>query len=211
MFGRSVLCLLAIFVLSLAPRALRAQDDSPVISQSALGVASELLQPQRVVPLSPPDPIGPRLPAHRLLARHISGNRPRGRNDLLWQGNRHRASSREPRTGRRNRRRHLPSGWRDSRRCSRRSPHHLAMDRVVVERSALSHRRARSLFFIHRANWALRAAWPARWVVFRGCMGPRAFSAQHLSAFRKDPVLGGKSRVAFSDFALAVRRAGEEE
>jgi hypothetical protein len=36
-------------------------------------------------------------------------------------------------------------------------------------------------------------------------------SAQHLSAFRADPVLGGKSRVSFSDFALAVHRAGEEE
>lgn len=36
-------------------------------------------------------------------------------------------------------------------------------------------------------------------------------SAQHLSAFRADPVLGGKSRLPFSDFASAVRRAGEEE
>lgn len=37
------------------------------------------------------------------------------------------------------------------------------------------------------------------------------FSAQHLSAFRSDPVLGGRSRVNFSDLALAVRRANEEE
>ena len=36
-------------------------------------------------------------------------------------------------------------------------------------------------------------------------------TAQHLGAFRRDPVLGGKSRVRTSDFALAVRRAGEEE
>ena len=36
-------------------------------------------------------------------------------------------------------------------------------------------------------------------------------SAQHLSAFRADPVLGGRSRVRFTDFAAAVRRAGEEE
>ncbi len=36
-------------------------------------------------------------------------------------------------------------------------------------------------------------------------------SAQHVAAFRKDPVLGGKSRVPFSDFALAVRHADEEE
>jgi hypothetical protein len=36
-------------------------------------------------------------------------------------------------------------------------------------------------------------------------------SAEHLSAFREDPVLGGKSRLRFSDFALAVRRASEEE
>jgi hypothetical protein len=37
------------------------------------------------------------------------------------------------------------------------------------------------------------------------------FSAQHLSAFQSDPILGGKSRVSFSDFALAVRQAGDEE
>jgi hypothetical protein len=36
-------------------------------------------------------------------------------------------------------------------------------------------------------------------------------SAQHLSAFQTDPVLGGKSRVRIGDFALAVRRASEEE
>jgi hypothetical protein len=35
--------------------------------------------------------------------------------------------------------------------------------------------------------------------------------AQQLSAFRKDPVLGGKSHVTLRDFALAVRRASEEE
>jgi len=36
-------------------------------------------------------------------------------------------------------------------------------------------------------------------------------SAQHLSAFRTDPVLGGKSHIHFSDFAQAVRQAREEE
>lgn len=36
-------------------------------------------------------------------------------------------------------------------------------------------------------------------------------SAQHLSAFRTDPVLGGKSRLLLSDFAWAVRHASEEE
>jgi hypothetical protein len=36
-------------------------------------------------------------------------------------------------------------------------------------------------------------------------------TARHLSAFRQDPVLGGKSSVSFSDFARAVRRVGEEE
>lgn len=36
-------------------------------------------------------------------------------------------------------------------------------------------------------------------------------SAQHLSAFRTDLVLGGRSRVRFSDFARAVQRASEEE
>jgi len=34
-------------------------------------------------------------------------------------------------------------------------------------------------------------------------------SAEHLSAFRADPVLAGKSRARFSDFALAVRQASE--
>ena len=36
-------------------------------------------------------------------------------------------------------------------------------------------------------------------------------STQHLSAFRADPVLGGKSRVTLSDFAMAIRRASLEE
>jgi hypothetical protein len=36
-------------------------------------------------------------------------------------------------------------------------------------------------------------------------------SARHLSLFRMDPVLGGKSRVSISDFASAVRQACEEE
>lgn len=36
-------------------------------------------------------------------------------------------------------------------------------------------------------------------------------SAQQLSAFRADPVLAGKSRVAFNDFALAMQRTAEEE
>ncbi len=36
-------------------------------------------------------------------------------------------------------------------------------------------------------------------------------STQHLSAFRADPLLGGKSRVSLGDFAMAVRRASLEE
>jgi hypothetical protein len=41
--------------------------------------------------------------------------------------------------------------------------------------------------------------------------GQVLLTVQQLSAFRKDPVLGGKSRARFGDFALAVRHAGEEE
>jgi hypothetical protein len=41
--------------------------------------------------------------------------------------------------------------------------------------------------------------------------GAVMLTAQQAAAFRTDPVLGGKSRLAFSDFASAVRRAGEEE
>jgi hypothetical protein len=36
-------------------------------------------------------------------------------------------------------------------------------------------------------------------------------SAQHRSAFRANPVLGGRSHVSLSDFALAVRQASEED
>ena len=36
-------------------------------------------------------------------------------------------------------------------------------------------------------------------------------TAQQVSVFRKDSVLGGKSKVRFSDFARAVRHAREEE
>jgi hypothetical protein len=35
-------------------------------------------------------------------------------------------------------------------------------------------------------------------------LGRVLLSAQHLSAFRGDPILGGKSRASFNDFALAV-------
>lgn len=42
-------------------------------------------------------------------------------------------------------------------------------------------------------------------------LGRVSLSAQHLSAFQKDPVLGWKSRVSLGDFALAVRQATEEE
>jgi hypothetical protein len=41
--------------------------------------------------------------------------------------------------------------------------------------------------------------------------GRVVLSAQHLSVFQTDPVLGGRSRVRLSDFAWAVRRASEEE
>jgi hypothetical protein len=34
---------------------------------------------------------------------------------------------------------------------------------------------------------------------------------QHLAAFQRDPVLGGKWQVRISDFTQAVQRAGEEE
>jgi len=42
-------------------------------------------------------------------------------------------------------------------------------------------------------------------------LGRVLLSAQQLSAFRRDPVLGGKSQVSFRDFTLAVRQASGEE
>jgi hypothetical protein len=42
-------------------------------------------------------------------------------------------------------------------------------------------------------------------------LGRVLLSAQQISAFLRDPVLGGKSRVSFRDFALAVRQASGEE
>jgi hypothetical protein len=42
-------------------------------------------------------------------------------------------------------------------------------------------------------------------------LGRVLLSAQQLSAFRRDPILGGRSRVSFRDFALAVRQASGEE
>lgn len=41
--------------------------------------------------------------------------------------------------------------------------------------------------------------------------GQVLLTAQHLTAFREDPVLAGKSRARVSDFARAVRQANEEE
>lgn len=42
-------------------------------------------------------------------------------------------------------------------------------------------------------------------------LGRVQLNAQHLSAFRNDPILGGKMFVRVSDFADAVRRVSEEE
>src|SRR5713226_8041859 len=41
--------------------------------------------------------------------------------------------------------------------------------------------------------------------------GQVLLSAQQLSAFRDNPVLAGKSRVKFNDFALAVQRTAEDD
>jgi hypothetical protein len=41
-------------------------------------------------------------------------------------------------------------------------------------------------------------------------LGRVLFTARHLSAFRADPVLGGKSRIRLADFGLAVQRSEEE-
>jgi len=38
-----------------------------------------------------------------------------------------------------------------------------------------------------------------------------SLSAQHISEFQTDPVLGGKSQLHFNDVALGVRRASEEQ
>jgi hypothetical protein len=42
-------------------------------------------------------------------------------------------------------------------------------------------------------------------------VGRVLLTAQHLAAFQKDAVLGGKSRLSVSDLAVAVRRASEEK
>jgi hypothetical protein len=41
-------------------------------------------------------------------------------------------------------------------------------------------------------------------------LGRVLFTARHLSAFRADPVLGGKSRIRLADFGRAVQRSEEE-
>lgn len=41
--------------------------------------------------------------------------------------------------------------------------------------------------------------------------GRVSLTAQQLAAFHADPTLHGKARVSFSDFALAVQQAGQEE
>jgi hypothetical protein len=68
------------------------------------------------------------------------------------------------------------------------------------------------LFFYPRSKLGLTSCvgWPlGRFNLdFQGRI---LFSAQQISAFRRDPVLGGKSRVSFRDFALAVQLASEEE
>ncbi len=71
----------------------------------------------------------------------------------------------------------------------------------------------RVLLFLYPSSKLGLTSWVGgqmgRFWVDRG--GNVLLNSQHLAAFRGDPVLGGRSRVSFSDFALAVRRAGEEE
>ena len=86
------------------------------------------------------------------------------------------------------------------------------MDWLVVFGTALSRGRARASVPVSSEQVGLTS-----WV--GGTLGHFSMdgsgrvllTAQHLAAFRKDPVLGGKSRARFGDFALAVRQAGEEE
>ncbi len=212
MFGRSVLCLLASFVLSLAPRALNAQADSSAISQSAIGVASELLQSQRVVPLSPPDPVGQRLPARRL--RAVTFPEIARAAGTIFYG-KVIAIERRPAT-------HgqavetvaitfrVDSAIRGA----------VPGDRLTIsqwiglwssgQRYRIGERVLLFLYAPSKLGLTSCVAGPiGRFSV--DVWGRVLFSAQHLSAFRKDPVLGGKSRIAFSDFALAVRQASEEE
>ena len=71
----------------------------------------------------------------------------------------------------------------------------------------------RALFFLYSPS-KLGLTSCVGWPMGRFNLDPQGrvlLSAQQLSAFQLDPVLGGMSRVSFHDFALAVRQATEEE
>lgn len=68
------------------------------------------------------------------------------------------------------------------------------------------------LFLYPRSQLGLTSSVDASLGRFRvDAAGRVLLSSQQLSAFLQDPVLGGKSRLRFSDFAWAVRQASEEE
>jgi len=71
----------------------------------------------------------------------------------------------------------------------------------------------RALFFLYppsKLGLTSCVGWPlGRFAL--DSSGRVLLSTQQVSAFRRDPVLGGKSRVSFRDFARAVRQASKEE
>jgi hypothetical protein len=71
----------------------------------------------------------------------------------------------------------------------------------------------RVLLFLYPASKLGLTSWVSgglgRFVIDPG--GRVLLSPEHISAFRTDPILGGKPSVSIEDFAWAVRRASEGE
>ena len=159
-----------------------------------------------------PSPARRRAP-FSLPARSASPRSPAPPEPFLGHGHRHRSPSRNRPPVGRDRRHHVSCGTSDPRRNSRPGLDHLRSG-LASGRAASATASASACFSFSTlpANWDSPVASPPLMGRFTiDPLGRVLLSAQHLSAFQADPVLGGKSRVSFSDFALAVQRAGEEE
>jgi hypothetical protein len=213
MYGSGSLCLLTISILILAPVMLHGQADRPKSAPDFALPAAARRSPSR---RSPTNDRSFSCPAP--LAASAAGNdwlppdRPRRRHNFFRHCNCRRAPSRCPWSIAGDCRYHIPYREGDSRRRSGRKLNHLAMDWPVVGRPALSCRRARASFLYPPSKLGLTSSVGGEMGRFTlDPWGRIVLSAEHFSAFRADPVLGGKSRASLSDFALAVRRASQEE
>lgn len=206
MFGSRSLCLLAfgLFAASLVAQTTRMRAASPILSQPSSEVSAELpyrlARPPIRVPINPPGQSG-----FAQLARSAG---------IIFSGTVARIE-RHPATAGQSLETiaitfHIENAIRGA---ARGKDLTITQWRGIWSSGQRYHLGERVLLFLYpRSKLGLTSVVAAPMGRFEVDSWNRVvLSARHLSLFQSDPVLGGKSRVALSDFALAVRQACEEE